>query len=133
MAVYGCLRLSEVFHDEPHLTRREALQPLAVVFILATCQPFSGVTLKMSKTIFENFYPCPPVCVRVLEKGCQVAKLPRRSDVFLVEHHLLGGAHYHKESADAACHGSDGEPFPGGCKAMMRKLIDCWLQCLAEK
>ena len=89
------LRLSEVFHDEPHLTRREALRPLAVVrgklFILATCQPFSGVTVKMDKTIFENFYPCPPACVRVLEKGCQVARLPRRSDVLLVEHHLLGG------------------------------------------
>ena len=41
----GCLRLSEVFHDEPHLTRREALRPLTVVrgklFILATWQPVS--------------------------------------------------------------------------------------------
>ena len=33
----------------------------------------------------------------------------------------------------AACYGSNGEPFPGGCEEMMRKLIDCWLQCLAEK
>lgn len=60
----------------------------------------------MDKTIFENFYPCPPACVRVLEKGCQVAKLPLRSDVLLVEHHLLGGAHYHKESADAVLTGT---------------------------
>lgn len=33
----------------------------------------------------------------------------------------------------AACYGSAGEPFPGGYKEMMRKLIDCWLQHLAEK
>lgn len=33
----------------------------------------------------------------------------------------------------AACHGSDGEPFPDGYEEMMRRLIDCWLQCLAEK
>lgn len=33
----------------------------------------------------------------------------------------------------AACYGSAGEPFPDGYEAIMRKLIDCWLQHLAEK
>lgn len=33
----------------------------------------------------------------------------------------------------SACYGSTGEPFPGGYEEMMRKLIDCWLQHLAEK